>query len=251
MLKGLGTEQVEEEVKRSFPGVRIARMDLDSTSTRGSHQKILERLLRRKVDVLIGTQMVTKGLDFPGITLVGVIYSDASLHFPDLRSSERTFQLLAQVAGRTGREGGGGEVILQTFLPDNRVLKTAKKLDYAKFAGEELRERREANYPPFFNLINVTASGKVRERVTDVVTEAAERLRRSLELTVEPGKAVVLGPAPCLLERIRGDYRWHFLFKTSVDLDPIPPILAWKEEMKRVSARDVHLTIDRDPISFA
>ncbi len=251
MLKGLGTEQVEEEIKKSFPGVRTARMDLDSTSSRGSHQKILERILRRKVDVLVGTQMVTKGLDFPGITLVGVIYSDASLHFPDLRSSERTFQLLAQVAGRSGREGGGGEVVLQTFLPDNRVLKTAERLDYTEFAGEELRERREAGYPPFFNLINVIASGKVRERVTEVATEAAERLRRSLESMVEPGMAVVLGPAPCLLERIRGDYRWHFLFKTRVGCDPIPLIRAWKEEIKRVSARDVHLTIDRDPISFA
>ena len=249
-LKGLGTEQVEEEIKNSFPGVRIARMDLDSTALRGSHRKILERLLRREVDILLGTQMVTKGLDFPGITLVGVIYADASLHFPDFRSSERTFQLLAQVAGRSGRESGGGEVVLQTFLPDNKVLRAVECLDYAGFADAELRERSEAGYPPFFNLMNVTASGKEKDRVIDVIEGAAESLRRSLEMTVKPGNAEVVGPAPCLLERIRGDYRWHFLFKTRCDLDPVPYIRALRDEMKRVTGRDVHITVDRDPVSF-
>jgi primosomal protein N' (replication factor Y) len=250
-LRGLGTEQVEEEVKNSFPSVRIARMDLDSTATRGAHRRILERLQRREVDILLGTQMVTKGLDFPGITLVGVIYSDASIHFPDLRSAERTYQLLAQVAGRSGREGGGGEVVLQTFLPDNEVIRTVGQLDFEKFAEEELGVRREANYPPFYGLVNVVMTGKSRERVIEVARMAVDSLSGPLTLPVEPGSVEVVGPAPCLVERVRGDYRWHFIIKTRNDVDPEPCVDILKDRIQPILRGDVHLVIDRDPVSFS
>lgn len=249
-LRGLGTEQVEEEIHKSFPGVRVARMDLDSTATRGAHRRILERLHRHEVDILLGTQMVTKGLDFPGITLVGVVYADASIHFPDLRSAERTFHLLAQVAGRSGREGSGGEVILQTFLPDNEVLRSVKELDFAKFAEEELAARQEANYPPFYNLVNVIVTGGNRERVIDVATVGAESLRGPLIVPVEPGSVEVVGPSPCLVERVRGDYRWHFIIKSRSDVDPAPCIEVLKSQIRPMLRKDVQLVVDRDPMSF-
>ena len=249
-FRGLGTEQVEEEIRKAFPGIRIARMDLDSTATRGSHRQILEKIHRREVDLLIGTQMVTKGLDFPGITLVGVISSDASLHFPDPRSSERTFQLLAQVAGRPGREGGGGEVILQTFIPESEVLDAVRRLDYTGFAREELRFRLEAAYPPYFSLTHIVTSGKKMDRVVETITQAAGWVRESVGAGEESGAAFVVGPAPCLVERVRGDYRWHFLLKTRHDLDPSPHIRRMKERFGEVAGHDITLHIDRDPISF-
>ena len=250
-LRGLGTEQVEEEVEKAFPGVRIARMDVDSTATRGAHRRILERLHRREVDILLGTQMVTKGLDFPGITLVGVIHADASIHFPDLRSSERTFHLLAQVAGRSGREGGGGEVVLQTYLPDNEVLRSVVALDFSAFADLELAARREANYPPFYDLINVVVTGTIRERVIDVAMMAVDLLIGPLALPVEPGSVEVVGPAPCLVERIRGDYRWHFIIKSRCDVDPAPCVEVLRARIRPMLRGDVRLLIDRDPVSFS
>jgi primosomal protein N' (replication factor Y) len=249
-LRGLGTEQIEEVINDSFPGVRIARMDLDSTAARGAHRRILERLHHREVDILLGTQMVTKGLDFPGITLVGVVNADASIHFPDLRSSERTFHLLAQVAGRSGREGGGGEVVLQTFLPENEVLKNVEALDFAKFAEAELGVRRDANYPPFYNLVNVIVTGKNRQRVIDVATVAVDALSGPLALPVDPGSVEVLGPAPCLVERVRGDYRWHFIIKSRNDIDPAPCVEILKARVQPLLRKDIHFVIDRDPISF-
>ncbi len=249
-LRGLGTEQVEEEVRNSLPGIRIARMDLDSTGTKGAHQRILEGLLRGETDVLLGTQMVTKGLDFPGITLVGVISSDVSLHFPDLRSAERTFQLLAQVAGRSGREGGGGEVVLQTFIPDSGVLQAASRLDYAGFVAEELRERSETAYPPFYNLTNVTAVGGRRERVIEVINRAAAILGKSIRDGAGENAAFVVGPAPGVVERIRGEYRWHLIFKAREDIDPAPYLREMKERMKGTAMGDVQLHLDRDPVSF-
>ncbi len=249
-LRGLGTEQVEEEIKKSLPDVRIARMDMDSTSLKGSHERILRRLLDGEVDILLGTQMVTKGLDFPGITLVGVVNSDASIHLPDLRSAERTFQLLAQVSGRSGREGGGGEVVLQTFLPENKVLRCVEGLDYGAFATDELAERKDAHYPPFYHLFNVTASGRAKEKVVDIVTAAAGAVRDAVTLEIESGDTAVVGPAPCLVERIKGEYRWHFLFKVKQDVNPGPFVRVLKEKTKKASRRDVTLVIDRDPISF-
>jgi primosomal protein N' (replication factor Y) len=249
-LRGLGTEKVEEEIRNSFPGIRITRMDMDSTSTKGAHQRILEKLLRGETDVLLGTQMVTKGLDFPGITLVGVISSDISLHIPDLRSAERTYQLLAQVAGRSGREGGGGEVVLQTFIPDNRILQAVKRLDYTGFVGEELRERSETSYPPYFSLTNVMAVGRRRERVVDVIHRAAGMLSESIKDHAEQDGAFVVGPAPGIVERIRNEYRWHLLFKMRTDVDPEPYIRELKEKIRNMVGRDVQLFIDRDPVSF-
>ncbi len=250
-LRGLGTEQVEEELGRLFPGARTARMDLDSTATRGSHGRILQQVLKREVDVLLGTQMVTKGLDFPGITLVGVISSDASLHIPDFRAAERTFQLLAQVAGRSGRTGEGGEVVLQTFMPDDRVLKAVQGLDYVTFAEAEIRDRIEASYPPLSRLIDVSMAGRTRDQVIEAVTGGADRIRKSLEALGESGRAALVGPAPCLVERVRGSFRWHFLLKMEPGLDPSPHVMDLMGWMKDRARRGVRLVIDRDPVSFS
>jgi hypothetical protein len=154
----MGTEQVERIVFETFPTARIARMDVDTTGGKWAHAEILGRVERREVDLLLGTQMIAKGLDFPNVTLVGVINADVGLHLPDFRASERTFQLLSQVAGRAGRGALGGEVIVQTSVPDHYAIQAALRHDYEGFAARELKERTEPWYPPHLRLANVVVS---------------------------------------------------------------------------------------------
>jgi primosomal protein N' (replication factor Y) len=156
--RGLGTEQVERVTAETFPEARIARMDVDTTSGKWAHQQILDRVERGEVDILLGTQMIAKGLDFPRVTRVGVVNADVGLHLPDFRASERTFQLLAQVAGRAGRGTLGGEVVVQTALPDHYAIRAAVTHDYEAFAARELEERRPVRYPPWVRLTNAVLS---------------------------------------------------------------------------------------------
>jgi primosomal protein N' (replication factor Y) (superfamily II helicase) len=171
-FKGMGTEQVERIVAETFPGARIARMDVDTTSGKWSHHEILGRVERGEVDILLGTQMIAKGLDFPRVTLVGVVNADVGIHLPDFRASERTFQLLSQVAGRTGRGPLGGEVVVQTSLPEHYAVRAALGHDYLAFAQRELRERTNPSYPPHTRLANVVSSSPWEE-------EAAREAERS------------------------------------------------------------------------
>jgi len=203
---GIGTQRIEKEVADVFPAARILRYDRDSVSKRGSHETFFAAFAEGKADVLIGTQMVTKGLDVGRVTLVGVVSADTALHLPDFRSGEHTFQLLTQVAGRAGRHQLPGKVIIQTHQPDNYVIRTAVNHDYAAFYREEIEHRRELNYPPFSRLISLMITGPELKKVIRI----SEDLEGFLKKRWEEG---VLGPAPAVIPRLRGEWRYHLLLK--------------------------------------
>lgn len=207
-LEGAGTQKVEQALVEQFPGVRVIRMDVDTTGWKGAHDELVERFRRGEADVLLGTQMVAKGLDFPRVTLVGVISADTGLHLPDFRAAERTFQLLTQVAGRSGRGAAPGEVVIQTLLPEDRVLQTASRQDFEAFAGAELEERRAAAFPPFTRLVGFLWQGTDEEEVAQAAREGAEGLRGTSQ-----DRAALLGPAPAPLARLRGRFRWLALLR--------------------------------------
>lgn len=204
---GIGTEKVESELSRLFPGARITRMDTDSTAKRGSHEKILNEFKKHNIDILVGTQMIAKGHDFPRITLVGVVNADVTLNIPDFRASERTFNLLTQVAGRAGRSAEGGEVIVQTYAPDHYAVRAASKHDYEKFYEEEIGTRKEFAFPPFTHLVKIT----VRSRREENAIKAAEELKKFLETKMKD--AEIIGPAPSPIARVRGYFRWNVILK--------------------------------------
>jgi len=207
-LLGVGTERLEEEVRTHFPDARIARLDRDTAASRGAVEAILRGLRAGEVDVLIGTQMVAKGHDFPGVRLVGVVNADLGLHFPDFRAAERTFQLLTQVAGRAGRGGSPGRVIVQSFDPDHYAIRPVLDHDYERFYAEEIAHRSALGYPPFGRLAQIVVSGTEEEAARD----AAARL---LGAVPSPEGCEVLGPAPAPIARLRGRYRFHLLIKGS------------------------------------
>jgi primosomal protein N' (replication factor Y) len=205
-LLGVGTQRVEEEVRIHFPEARIARLDRDTARRRGFVEEVLRRVRRGRIDVLVGTQIVAKGHDYPGVRLVGAVLADSSLHIPDFRAAERTFQLLTQVAGRAGRDAAPGRVIVQTFTPDHYAIRPVVAHDFESFYVEELGHRGALGYPPFGRLVQALVSG--REKAD--ARSAAEGLARSLEPAVG---FEVLGPAPAPLARLRGRYRFHLLVK--------------------------------------
>ena len=245
--RGAGTQQVEDFMAERFPAARIARMDLDSTGERWAHQRILERVEAGTVDVLVGTQMIAKGLDFPRVTVVGVVDADVALNLPDFRAAERTFDLLTQVAGRAGRGPLGGRVIVQTWAPSHHAIVHAAGHDVRGFVEAELAERRNPPYPPHVHLANVVLSGR-DERV---VARAAERVGawlRALLAARADVHATVLGPAPCPIERARDRWRWHLLVKAADDgaLTRLAGYLAARAPVP-AGAR---LVVDRDPASL-
>ncbi|MDX1647571.1 MAG: primosomal protein N', partial [Longimicrobiales bacterium] len=215
-FRGLGTEQVEQVTAETFPGARIARMDVDTTSGKWAHQQILERVGRREIDILLGTQMIAKGLDFPRVTLVGVVNADVGIHLPDFRASERTFQLLSQVAGRAGRSALGGEVFIQTSLPEHYAVRAAVDHDFEAFAEREWSERSHPRYPPHVRLANVVVSSP-DQRLAAEAAEGATRWVRRLLTKWERTSALaveLVGPAPAPIERLHGRYRWHFFLRS-------------------------------------
>jgi primosomal protein N' (replication factor Y) len=203
----VGTEQVEEAARARLPGARIARLDRDAVGSADDTAALLARFARRDLDVLVGTQMVTKGHDFPGVTLVGVVLADTALALPDFRAGERTFQLLTQVAGRAGRGADAGRVLVQTFNPGTRAVARAALHDYAGFAEEELEERRRRGWPPHSRLLAVRVEGS-----HEAAPAAAEALARAARPALR-GEVALLGPTPAAIERIRGRTRWHLLFR--------------------------------------
>ncbi|HEX6107449.1 MAG TPA: primosomal protein N', partial [Gemmatimonadales bacterium] len=210
-MRGVGTQQLERVLAERYPTARLARMDLDTTSTKWSHQRILARVEAGEVDLLLGTQMIAKGLDFPNVTLVGVVDADTGLYLPDFRSAERTFQLLAQVAGRAGRGPKGGRVLVQTRHPQHHALVHAARHDTEGFLREELALRDSPPYPPATSLVNLLVSA---ESETGAGRHAAAVADWCLALVERHGLAVsVLGPAPCPLARIKDRWRWHVLLK--------------------------------------
>jgi primosomal protein N' (replication factor Y) len=206
-LKGSGTERIEEEISQLFPSEKLVRMDLDTTSKKGSHSKILKEFGSGKSRILIGTQMVAKGLDFPKVTLVGVLVADTGLLVPDFRASERVYSLLTQVAGRAGRSNAIGEVLMQVYDTGNDIFKLILRHDYEVFYRHEIESRRELSYPPFSRIAKIEFSGKVESDVK----EASETFARILKQ--ELPNVLTLGPAPAGLARVRGNFRYQVLLK--------------------------------------
>ncbi len=241
---GIGTERVEEEALKHFPNARIARMDRDTTSRKGAHASILGRFRRGEADILIGTQMVAKGLDFPNVTLVGVISADTSINMPDFRAAERTFQLMTQVAGRSGRGTDPGEVVIQSFCPEHYSLEMVVRQDYRGFYDREIEFRRELAYPPFSRLANLVCS----HDSSDSAREATQTLAETLQKVI-PSGIQVIGPAPCPLARLKSQYRWHVVLRSPID----EPLSDWIRDSVARLAPGIrrHLTIDIDPTSLA
>ncbi|MFL5521235.1 MAG: primosomal protein N' [Gemmatimonadales bacterium] len=244
--RGIGTQQLEQAVAVRFPRARIARMDLDTTGERWAHERILETVERGEIDLLIGTQMIAKGLDFPNVTLVGVVDADTGLHLPDFRASERTFQLLAQVAGRAGRGPKGGRVIVQTRSPRHHALVNAAGHDTDSFLATERAQRRVPAYPPFVAIVNVLVSGPEEVAVADAAGRVAEWCRT---LVVAKGLTLaVLGPAPCPLARLKERWRWHVVLK-----GPQREVGAFVRYASRRLPKlpaEVRAVVDRDPVSL-
>jgi primosomal protein N' (replication factor Y) len=209
---GMGTERVEAEVQALFPKARTLRWDWETTRQKGSHDAILSHFVSHNADVLIGTQMLAKGLDLPLVTLVGVVLADVGLNFPDYRASERTFQVLTQVAGRAGRSPLGGQVILQTFQPEHYVIQAAARHDYRGFYRQELDHRRELGYPPFSRMVRL----EFRGQYSSDVEKAAQKLARQIQSQIDKGKhssTDLIGPLPCFFSRISGFYRWQIILR--------------------------------------
>lgn len=214
-FSGIGTQKLEMHVEALFPNVPIVRMDTDTMQKPGSHEQALADFRSGKTKILLGTQMIAKGLDFPNVTLVGVINSDTGLHLPDFRASERTFGLITQVAGRTGRGAKGGRVLVQTFNPDNVAIQAALTHDYLGFAAQELPHRQAFNYPPFGWLARIVVRSESQAKAHQMAEHIGEKLKiAATELQLE---VKVLGPAVCPVEKLRGMYRQHLLISTTIE----------------------------------
>ena len=239
---GTGTERVEEYIGKLFGADRVARMDSDSMHGWGSYQKTLGDFRDGKTPILLGTQMVAKGLDFPKVTLVGVINADTSLNLPDFRASERTFQLLAQVAGRAGRSERGGHVIVQTFSPDHPCVRCAARHDYLGFAELELADRKDFGYPPFSRLARIIVEG----RKLGPVKERCDAVVKDLAAACKAGPVKVLGPAEAPIARIKARFRWHALVKapTSTQLRETLSVI------ERGPWKGTRVIVDVDPVSL-
>jgi primosomal protein N' (replication factor Y) len=211
---GLGTEKIETVINELFPDVRVARMDRDTTKRKGSIVKLLKGLRDQTIDILVGTQMIAKGHDFPSITMVGIICADLSLSFPDFRAGERTFQLLAQVAGRAGRGTSPGRVILQTYNPGHFSIKAAKDQDFHSFYNQEMSFRKALNYPPFSRMIQLKISGKDKLKTKDQATHLGDLCQR-LKTANQPlySSVEIMGPIEASLAKIARRYRWQILLK--------------------------------------
>ncbi len=246
---GFGTEKIEEEFRKLFPATRIRRLDSDAVRGRKSFKQIYEEVRKNRINALIGTQMLAKGHDFPGITLVGVVSADTTLQLPDFRASETTFQLLTQVAGRAGRGENPGKVLIQTYNPHHYVFHYAREHDYNGFAKEELKLRKELNYPPYCRLVRVVVSGGSEERVKEVVKSIAHEGLRLIKKNGKFSGISILGPAEAPLYLVRNRFRWHMFIKA-----PAPgqlqkfshALLSFFLEKRRL--KGTKMVVDTDPV---
>ena len=241
---GLGTEKVEEEVLRIFPSARVARMDRDTTAKKGAHTRIIRDFRVGESDILIGTQMVAKGLDFPNVTLVGVVSADTAINMPDFRAAERTFQLLTQVAGRAGRGVNPGEVIIQTFSPDHYAVQAAIHHDYEGFYRQEIVFRKELRYPPFSRFANLICADVLESSASGRADRLAAMLERVLPPDVE-----IIGPSAAPLSRLKNQFRFHVALRAPVDA-PLSDLI--RAALEKLPASDrLAVTVDIDPLSMA
>jgi primosomal protein N' (replication factor Y) len=246
---GTGTQKVEREVRRIFPRARVARLDRDTTGGRHAYRDILSRLARGEIDVLIGTQMITKGHDFPRITLVGVVSADVTLGLPDFRAAERTFQLLTQVAGRAGRGEVPGEVIVQTFAPQHYAIQRAQAYDYLGFYAEEIAYRKRLGYPPAVRLAAIRFDARDPQAVEHFCQAFVALLRPYIR---EVEGVTLLGPAPAALAKLNNRYRWHLLLKSPTAKRLHDVIERGLSTLKQgiIPRNGVRLIVDVDPVNL-
>ena len=238
---GLGTEKLEQEIKKLFPESRVIRMDADTTSNKGAHEDIINRFKNHEYDILLGTQMISKGLNFPLVTLVGVINADATLNIPDFRSGERTFALLSQVSGRAGRNELPGEVILQTFNPDNFTLKCVQENDYKKFYNYEMSNRHKLDYPPYYYLTSI----KIASKDYDVASKEIIKVKKYLEKNLS-NDTIILGPTTASMFKINNIYRFQIILKYKKD----PNIMKTLKELDELYMLNnkANIEIDNNPL---
>lgn len=240
---GAGTQMVEEEMARLFPDIPLIRMDADTTAGKDSHRRHLLAFARHKAAVLLGTQMVAKGLDFPDVSLIGIINADVALNLPDFRAAERTFQLLMQAAGRSGRGKIPGFVVIQTYVPQNYAIRAVKTGTFQSFYEEELRYRQELGYPPFKRMINLVVSGAQEERVRSRAEDVAKFLRGNLPVK----DACVLGPGAAPIPKIKNRWRWHVLL-TTTNADGVRSLIVENWQKIFANKKDTSVIIDIDPV---
>jgi primosomal protein N' (replication factor Y) len=250
---GFGTEKLEQDLETFFPKARIARMDTDSTSRKGQAIKILKRFSEHEIDILVGTQMITKGYDFPMVTLVGVIAADLSLGFPDFRAGERTFQILSQVAGRAGRGTQRGRVIVQTFNPDHYAISTATEYNFHTFFKKEIDLREQLGYPPYSHLAFLRLKGNSEEKTSEAAHYLTRNIKGILSNWPKRGKELlVLGPVEAPLSKIKGKYRWQILIK-SKNVSILQHLLNEVEVRSKnfLNSSGVLLVVDMDPYQMS
>ena len=238
---GLGTEKLEERIKEMYPSARVVRMDQDTTRNKGMHESIINDFKDYKYDILLGTQMISKGLDFPKVTLVGVINADASLNIPDYRSSEVTYSLLSQVAGRAGRSEIPGEVIIQTFNPDNYVIECVKNNNYDRFYLQEMQFRKNLKYPPYYYLVSIKVIGKIYEKTI----ENSQKVKKYLADNLNK-ETIVLGPTTASVFKFNNEYRMQIIIKYKFD----DKLMETLKDLDNIfsSNKDNYLEIDFNPL---
>lgn len=240
---GLGTEKLEEKIKELSPGIRVVRMDQDTTRNKGMHEKIIKEFKEHKYDLLLGTQMISKGLDFPKVSLVGVINADTTLNIPDYRSSENTFALLNQVAGRAGRSDILGEVIIQTYNPDNFCLKCVKENNYDAFYLQEMFFRKKLKYPPYYYLVSIKIIGKDYEKTLENAKKAKYYLSKNLSK-----ETIILGPTTAAILKYKNEYRMQIIIKYKYD-DKLIKVLKELDSLF-ISIKDNYIDIDLNPLQI-
>jgi primosomal protein N' (replication factor Y) len=242
---GTGTQKVQEELLQLFPEASVLRMDVDTTRKKGAHERILRAFSEKKASILLGTQMIAKGLDFPDITLVGVLNADTSLNLPDFRASERTFQLLTQVSGRAGRAQKPGEVIIQTFNPEHHAIVLSQQQNYEAFYQKEMHLRHQSDYPPYYFTVKIVASHEQEEPAARKMYQVF----REVEQVLSP-QAKILGPTPHAIMRIKNRYYYQIIIKYKRE----PQLASYLKELLERSQVDqrngLFLSIDKEPLSF-
>lgn len=242
---GTGTQKVQEKLQNLVPNARILRMDVDTTRRKGAHEKILQKFGNHEADILLGTQMIAKGLDFPNVTLVGVLNADTSLDLPDFRSSERTFNLLTQVSGRAGRADKEGLVYIQTFNPDHYAIRLAQKQDYELFYRKEMSVRHQTNYPPYFFTVKITASDVNEAKAAAKMFEIQKILKAKLS-----DKALMLGPSPSSILKLKNKYYYQIIIKYKNEPNLSECLNYILNHYQKDAQKGLYVNIDPDPLNF-
>lgn len=241
---GAGTEKVEEEIKKYFKEAKVLRMDVDTTRNKHSYEKIYNSFKNNEADILIGTQMISKGLDFDNVTLVGVIAADSSLNIPDYKSSERTFQIITQVAGRAGRNEKDGKVIIQTYNPNHYTLLYSRDYDYEGFYREEFTARGLLNYPPFGKILLINCLSKNEEKLIDFMKQTKEEILKLLKMRNDID---VLGPVPCVIAKVKENFRWQIILKGELEIGLNKQIKEMIYNLNKSNYNEIRVSIDINP----